>query len=377
MLTRWAGWYASLREVTRRDILDAIDARHRPVIQHRIVALHSLFLALRQERAIFLDPTRGISLSAAARLPASRVAGLLDRATVQQRRLGVAPVLGWVINSEQEIPPEVWPYHRAMCIPPRNLKIERMRRPRGPFAWGMLYLVMILVFAVIYSNTANSFYETTATHEPFYLDNQTYVAQAIADAVGRDIESQAEQDNIRPGNSGGAYYLRATANETDILATVGFTTNSKSGDVAVQIDIPEYNIPSAANAVDGLAFLHYSLGSTTHMDVESGRGPGSQLFKEYTDSDVDHTLPVTLVELIHVQQFSDAAQGLVGGLPDQFSRMLYFSAVTATTLGFGDIAPVTFVSRSLVTAEAVLEVVIIGMFLNSLARRRSDEKGVT
>jgi len=94
VLTGWAGRYASLREVTRQDILDAIDARHGPVIQHRIVALRSLFRALRQERLIFRDPTRGISLPAAARLPqplpASRVAGLLNRASGPAARLAVA-----------------------------------------------------------------------------------------------------------------------------------------------------------------------------------------------------------------------------------------------------------------------------------------------
>jgi hypothetical protein len=46
VLTEWASGYASLREVTRQDVLDAVDARHGPVIQHRIVALRSLFRAL-------------------------------------------------------------------------------------------------------------------------------------------------------------------------------------------------------------------------------------------------------------------------------------------------------------------------------------------
>lgn len=41
VLTGWATQYTSLREVTRQDILDAIDARHGPVIQHRVVALRS------------------------------------------------------------------------------------------------------------------------------------------------------------------------------------------------------------------------------------------------------------------------------------------------------------------------------------------------
>lgn len=81
VLTGWASQYTSLCEVTRHDILDAIDARHGPVIQHRIIALRSLFRALRQERAIFRDPTRTIDLVRTARLPqplpADRVAGLL------------------------------------------------------------------------------------------------------------------------------------------------------------------------------------------------------------------------------------------------------------------------------------------------------------
>jgi len=96
VLTGWANRYTSLREVTRQDILDAVDARHGPVIQHRIVALRSLFRALRQERAVFRDPTRGISLPAPARLPqplpADRVAGLLDRASGPGARLAAALV---------------------------------------------------------------------------------------------------------------------------------------------------------------------------------------------------------------------------------------------------------------------------------------------
>jgi hypothetical protein len=96
VLAGWASQYTSLREVTRHDILDAIDARHGPVIQHRIVALRSLFRALRQERVVFRDPTRGISLPAPARLPqplpADQVARLLNRADGPAARLAVALV---------------------------------------------------------------------------------------------------------------------------------------------------------------------------------------------------------------------------------------------------------------------------------------------
>jgi hypothetical protein len=51
----------------------------------------------------------------------------------------------------------------------------------------------------------------------------------------------------------------------------------------------------------------------------------------------------------------------IDGLPDGlFLRMLYMSTVTATTLGYGDILPVTTVSRALIALESVLGLILIG-----------------
>ncbi len=56
---------------------------------------------------------------------------------------------------------------------------------------------------------------------------------------------------------------------------------------------------------------------------------------------------------------------------DPFWRMMYFSVVTSTTLGYGDIVPVTDFARGLVSAQCILSVFIIGFFLNAVARRKS------
>ena len=50
-----------------------------------------------------------------------------------------------------------------------------------------------------------------------------------------------------------------------------------------------------------------------------------------------------------------------------YLRMLYFSAVTITTLGFGDIAPISTRARMLVTLESVLGIILIGLFFSSIA----------
>lgn len=53
----------------------------------------------------------------------------------------------------------------------------------------------------------------------------------------------------------------------------------------------------------------------------------------------------------------------------QFPRMLYFSAEVITTLGLGDIVPLTNTSRFFVGLEAVLGIVFAGLFINAVALR--------
>jgi hypothetical protein len=61
----------------------------------------------------------------------------------------------------------------------------------------------------------------------------------------------------------------------------------------------------------------------------------------------------------------------VSGFPSKttgsYWRMLYLSAVTISTLGYGDILPITTTSRILLSAESIMGIVLIGLFLNSLA----------
>ncbi|MBD1366991.1 two pore domain potassium channel family protein [Mucilaginibacter sp. ZT4R22] len=56
-------------------------------------------------------------------------------------------------------------------------------------------------------------------------------------------------------------------------------------------------------------------------------------------------------------------QGLI--INDSLKRMIYFSAVTISTIGYGDIVPIDDNLRLLVGFEAILGIVFIGLFINS------------
>lgn len=94
MLVSWASRVTSLREITREDIQAALDDQPPVTARNLLSALHSLFRALKQERIIFRDPTRGISLPAMRRLPVpiptGQLRGLIDRAGSPMAELIVA-----------------------------------------------------------------------------------------------------------------------------------------------------------------------------------------------------------------------------------------------------------------------------------------------
>ncbi|WP_127357494.1 site-specific integrase [Actinacidiphila soli] len=96
VLTAWAARVTSLREITKNDVQDALKQRPGSTGRDLLSALRSLFQALKQERVIFRDPTRSVSLSTPERLPVpiptDRLRGLIDRANGPMAKLVVALV---------------------------------------------------------------------------------------------------------------------------------------------------------------------------------------------------------------------------------------------------------------------------------------------
>jgi len=94
VLAQWGSEHDSLREVTPQHIEAAMSGLTGHSANDRLTALRSIFRALKQERLIFRDPSRGFTLAAIVRLPASiptdRLRGLIDRADGPLAKLVVA-----------------------------------------------------------------------------------------------------------------------------------------------------------------------------------------------------------------------------------------------------------------------------------------------
>jgi ion channel len=90
--------------------------------------------------------------------------------------------------------------------------------------------------------------------------------------------------------------------------------------------------------------------------------------------DASFLAPVLRVDLETngaILRYLSGVKGDPSGISGQFGRMLYFSAVVMTTLGLGDIVPMTARSRGLVAAEAIFGITFAGLFINALAYQAS------
>jgi hypothetical protein len=89
----------------------------------------------------------------------------------------------------------------------------------------------------------------------------------------------------------------------------------------------------------------------------------------------DLLLPVLSLTAREDKQLRTYLRGYRGdpsGFRSQIWRMIYLSAVVVTTLGLGDIVPITPWARWLVAGEAVMGIAVAGLFLNALSYRASN-----
>ena len=70
-----------------------------------------------------------------------------------------------------------------------------------------------------------------------------------------------------------------------------------------------------------------------------------------------------------ITRVTAAFQGDPSQASGLYLRMLYLSATTITTLGIGDIQPISSAARTWVSAEAILGIVLAGLFLSAIGTR--------
>lgn len=241
--------------------------------------------------------------------------------------------------------------------------------------WGAMYLLSIPIFALIYMHPSFEFYHGTLPLErPLEVlknDIESDISNEITHYIDTQLGGYAKDQETK-------IIVSSLEYEESELDFVAFFHSEEVGSVSA----PQHGLLDCRTA--GLGGQTFSQGEFVdiveihcvktpnqqlplNFGYEGGRGGRVGLvegpirvFKElYPDRDA----PL----LRKIEQYSLGMRGLDDSekARDRFVRMFYLSAVTITTLGYGDITPTNTFARLLVSIQSIFGVVLIGLFISS------------
>jgi hypothetical protein len=257
--------------------------------------------------------------------------------------------------------------------------------------YALLYVGLIVVFAAIFSAMPGQFYHSTTSFEPETGKFKDRLQVRLAKDIKRNISpAKPDAPEVGPWKITSVLVSELTLRDKWVVAStylMGMDSKppmrrfeamfnlgiSAKGSVKTSISQPVRDAEGQIVAVTNPPILNHREAEITNLKVngvESMPVLLSDLFPCRSSTRI-YPLCVELEE--DADRDIEALVLLLTGQPesgmDSFWRMLYFSVVTITTLGFGDIVPVTRVARGLVTFEAFLGPLLLGCFLAAIGSR--------
>jgi hypothetical protein len=257
------------------------------------------------------------------------------------------------------------------------------------FAYAAIYLGLIPGFAIIYSFLPRHFYHSTIQYEFSQVNRAGQLQFSILVAFLGNLGHygpgyRAYEDWFVGGGSTSVDSLKSDADSLDFTLhlrlvkdnAVESPTLDLSPRFALEFDRGNnVTVPKARiNGYQLVRLINPDFTAGTSFDARrlllalfpKTNGAGALREDEY----VIYIPPAVLESLI---DYLNSMEGFPSaGTWDHFSRMLYLSASTITTLGFGDIVPITATARLLIAMESLMGIVLVGLFLNALSYERAQ-----
>jgi hypothetical protein len=261
--------------------------------------------------------------------------------------------------------------------------------------FALLYILVTLGFAGIYWSIADQFYHTTSQYEPgLSKDKGSLEALILAEIKKTEEMTRRNQPQtswpiiLRPSEFQ-VDSLHISHDEDPIVSFVltvstqetrterGFE-GSNNFVYTILVAVPGSRLPGQPHdfnftTPDAVLIREPSLKEDLPDDVR--RVVCQRLFPpiKATNPPLDAppiaktTLSIPKSAFFKLMAWINGMRGFPASSSGTPWRMLYLSATTITTLGLGDILPISDTARVFVGLESFLGVVLIGLFLNSLS----------
>jgi hypothetical protein len=248
------------------------------------------------------------------------------------------------------------------------LRILKFWRWRPPFRYGLYYVATIVVFATIYWCLPGQFYHSSVRYEAPLKEDAAAITKELTAAMAESYKRLSPNSSAIAGSDWIAslndFSLRNLSCEMRRFSFVFVlpvrrtkTTETKRGGDFSFVPTLEFSAPSSGTP---LADAHESIVRSAAFKSDMFDEP--EIMKLIVDLKIDR------VTVHRMMAYADAMEGFPGRASGSFWRMFYLSTVTITTLGFGDIVPITTMARFLVASEAIAGTIIIGLYLWALTQ---------
>lgn len=257
---------------------------------------------------------------------------------------------------------------------PGRLYLWLGRRPS--WSYIALYLAMIVGMPFVFIKMPDGFLSSTARYEASLASDGESLLHRIDRMTAPDLmNSLPRQVVVNPTDVIGSQVL---------FDSLVVTTQTASQDSSFWT-VVSCNVSNVIHTARGITWFPHRQLRITMMGTPHRRLASVAVYQGLDNSagasDIVLESHVNLPSRVDdafasaAYRYAKASDGLSGYSTRSYWRMLYFSAITATTVGYGDVVPIRGKSRLLSGLEAVLGIVLIGLFLNSLAREIGDRAG--
>ena len=264
------------------------------------------------------------------------------------------------------------------------LMIERLfdlLSSRHPLWYLLVYLLLIPECALFYYRYDDEIYSPYARFESIGIENDDNLKSMLE----LDMKSALKEDRSRKS-------FRATIDGSSIR--LRNMEADPQGNIQAMIEV-RYDYPGGQSFkrrgtinISSIAFdvgpyvyfpanIHEDSPSPFDDAVVEPLGNMTHLVnaRKITKLSSNHDVGIRVIyvpsdKLDFINYFKQGRRGSESySARSSFERMLYFSATTLTTVGYGDLIPVSRKTRLVVGAESVLGWILAGLFLNAAAWR--------
>jgi hypothetical protein len=247
------------------------------------------------------------------------------------------------------------------------------------------YLSVLVLFAFVYSHWADSFSHTTLAYERSKRDKELEIAEEIVASIRNGVSAQygsqtppPDEWRIVPTSLRAAAGALRLGEDGGISLRIAATCKRAAPPASIEI-FPALRLQPLANELSpsGRVLNQFFVITAEIPDLTRWGINRESLLRALCGAKAPTggaSIALSHPAILDLKMLENMQEGRAA--PDwsaTFWRMMYFSATTITTSGFGDVVPVSPRARLLVGVEAVLGVLIVGFFLNAVAKEMSGK----